>query len=259
MNMTPGWPRHVDGNVSPVILPIGSPRDSGWETPHELSTAGEWQTVQVRKFTFPAIGAQQADGALDELPYAIWPKCDCTEAVQAGAKLAKSVRGRLPSDRPSVVAFTSPGDGDGKTTLVQVLAPELAKRTLGGALAVDADFRKSDLTSRLGIAARNPAGSSLIYPTDLPGLNVLPMSRQRQSRGADAGWINAMRERWPLAILDMASLEHAETAPLLRHCDGVCLVVRLGHTSRRAVKEAARLISICSGQFLGCVVVGDAA
>ena len=46
---------------------------------------------------------------------------------------------------------------------------------------------------------------------------------------------------------------------MLRHCDGVCLVVRLGHTPRRAVKEAARVISICGGQFLGCVVVGDAA
>ena len=159
----------------------------------------------------------------------IWPKCDCTEAVRAGVKLAKAVCGRLPSDRPSVVALTSPGDGDGKTTLVEILAPELASRTSGGALAVDADFRKSDLTARLAIpATANPVGSSLIYPTDLAGLNVLPMSRQRQSRGADAAWIEEMRESWPLMILDMASLEHAETAPVLRHCDGVCLVVRLG-------------------------------
>jgi hypothetical protein len=255
MNMTPSWPWHVDGNVSPVILPIGSPRDSDWETLEDRSPGGEAGTVQVGRFSFPAIG----EAALDELPYAIWPKCECTEAVRAGGNLAKAVRGRLSADRPSVVALTSPGDGDGKTTLVEILAPELAKRSPGGVLVVDADFRKADLTARLTMSARNPSGSSLIYPTDLAGLNVLPMSRQRQSRGADAAWIEGMRESWPLTILDMASLAHREIAPVLRHCDGVCLVVRLGHTPRRAVKEAARVISICGGQFWGCMVVGDAA
>ena len=82
------------------------------------------------------------------------------------------------------------------------------------------------------------------------------MSRQRQSRGADADWIAGMRASWPLTILDMASLAHRETAPLLRYCDGVCLVVRLGYTPRRAVQQAARIISLWGGHFLGCVVVG---
>ncbi len=259
MNMTPRWPQHVDGSVLPVILPIGPSSAPARETQPEFSPADGRQAVQLGKFAFPAIGSQYGDAGIDELPYAAWPKCECTEAVRAGAKLAKAVRSRLPADRPSVVAVTSPGSGDGKTTLVEILAPELAKRTPGGTLAVDADFRKSDLTSRLGIAARNHGESSLIYPTDVIGLNVLPMSPQRQGRGGDAGWIEAMRERWPLTILDMASLEYAETAPLLRHCDGVCLVVRLGYTPRRAVKQAARLISVYGGRFLGCVVVGDAA
>ena len=49
-----------------------------------------------------------------------------------------------------------------------------------------------------------------------------------------------------------------ETVSLLRHCDGVCLVVRLGHTARRAVAEAARVISACGGRLLGSVVVGEA-
>ncbi len=218
MNRMPEWPWPVDGNVSPVILPIGSPRDSGWETPQRCSAGGEQAAVQVKRFTFPAIGAGPGEGSLGELPCAIWPKCDCTEAVQAGINLAKTIRGRLPSDRSSVVVLTSPGDGDGKTTLVEILAPELAKRTSGGALVADADFRKADLTARLAIPiARNAAGSALIYPTDLAGLNVLPMSRQRQSRGADANWIAGMRASWPLTILDMALLQHAET----RRCCGI--------------------------------------
>ena len=52
-----------------------------------------------------------------------------------------------------ILAFSSPGDGDGKTSLLLSLAPELAKRTAAGVLAVDASFRKPDLTARLAISA----------------------------------------------------------------------------------------------------------
>ena len=43
-------------------------------------------------------------------------------------------------------------------------------------------------------------------------------------------------------ILDAPSLAHAEAAPLARCCDGAYLVVRLGHTARRAVAEAAHAL-----------------
>lgn len=188
---------------------------------------------------------------------AIWPTCDCTESVQAGVKLAAAVVRRLPVDRPSVLALTSPGDGDGKTSLMAVLAPELAKQTSSSVLAVDADFRKASLTSQLTISAgRTAHGASVIYPTDRAGLSVLPMSHHRECRGADADWIEEMRDSWPLVLLDMASLRYGETSPVLRHCDSVCLVVRVGYTARRAVAEAARVISACGGRLLGCVVVG---
>jgi len=262
MDTIPGWAGYVDASapMPPVILPLGSPRKPGRETPPDPAPGNEQLATNVKKFTFPAIRLRRGKLPLDKSPQAIWPKCDCAEAVEAGVKLAKAVCCRLPPHRPSVLALTSPGDGDGKTTLAEILAPELAKRTVGGALAVDANFRSADLTARLAIpATRVPVGSSLIYPTDLAGLNVLPMSRQRECRGADAAWIDEMRESWPLVLLDMASLEHAETAPILRHCDGVFLVVRLGHTARRAVAEAARVIAVCGGRLLGCVVVGKAA
>ena len=179
---------------------------------------------------------------------------------QAGVKLAE----RFVADCRSIARrfwrLTSPGDGDGKTTLAEILAPELAKRTAGGTLAVDANFRKADLTARLAIpATAAPLGSSLIYPTDLAGLNVLPMSHRRECRGADAGLDRGDARELAAVMLDMASLEHAETAPILRHCDGVCLVVRIGHTARRAVAEAARVIAVCGGRLLGCVLVGEAA
>jgi Mrp family chromosome partitioning ATPase len=243
----------VDANVpvSPVILPMGSPQSPSGQMPPSSASGPAQRAAKVKKFTFPAIPLPREE-SFSAPPQAIWPKCDCTEVVQAGVALAEAVCRRLPPRRSTVLALTSPNDGDGKTTLAEILAPELARRTPGGALAVDADFRKADLTSRLAIpAASVPIGASLIYPTDLAGLSVLPMSYHREHRGADGAWIEQMRESWPLVILDMSSLEHPETSPLLRYCDGVCLVVRLGHTVRRAVAEAARVI--------GCVVVGEAA
>ncbi len=72
------------------------------------------------------------------------------------------------------------------------------------------------------------------------------------------GWTldRGIAEGWSLVLLDMASLTHAEVAPLARHCDGVYLVVRLGHTARRAVTEAASVIRGAGGRLLGCAVVG---
>ena len=70
-----------------------------------------------------------------------------------------------------------------------------------------------------------------------------------------ARWIEHLREGWPLVLVDMPSLEHVESAAMMRRCDGVYLVVRLGHTARRAVAEAARVIERSGGRLLGCVVV----
>jgi hypothetical protein len=58
-------------------------------------------------------------------------------------------------------------------------------------------------------------------------------------------------------LLDMPSLEHAEATSLLSHCTGVYLAVRLGHTARSSIAEAARLIPIHGGRLSGCLVVGE--
>jgi Mrp family chromosome partitioning ATPase len=207
--------------------------------------------LQTRtRFEFPALPFLGEDLPMPDAPRAIWPEPGGTETVQACGELAQGLRRRLSPKRPAILAFTSPGDGDGKTSLLIHLAPELARHGHGGVLVVDANFHKPDLTSRLTVSAgRKPLGSAVIYPTNLPGLNVLPMSPQRGC------WLEELRESWPLVLVDMASLAHAEAAAMLRRCDGVCLVVRLGHTVRRAVAKAPRLIRNVGGRLLGCVVV----
>jgi Mrp family chromosome partitioning ATPase len=188
----------------------------------------------------------------------VWPKCDGAAIARACAELATAVLWRLASNRSTVLALVSPGDGDGKTGLLTALAPELARRTGGGVLAVDADFRKADLTRRLTIpdAANIGGDAPLIYPTDQPGLYVRPLYREQYAGNNLYGCLDQWRERWPLILLDVPSLEHAEPAPLLRRCDGAYLIVRLGHTAHRAVSEAAGVVRTRGGRLLGCVVVG---
>lgn len=257
MDTQSGIPHRIGPDICPVILPLGGPGGRAEKTPSDHERGHKSPAMDVQQFSFPAIPHSQKILTRKSDLRAIWPQCDCAAAIQACDELAATICCRLPRGRPAVLALTSPGDGDGKTTLAEALAPELAHRTPGGILAVDADYRKADLTARLMLPTEaEPSESSLIYPTDLPDLSVLPMSLERADRCFDRAWTNSLREKWPLVLFDTASLEHAETTRLLRHCDGVCLVVRLGHTLRRAVTEAARIIASCGDHLLGCVVVG---
>jgi Mrp family chromosome partitioning ATPase len=58
-------------------------------------------------------------------------------------------------------------------------------------------------------------------------------------------------------LLDSPSLSYPLVASMGECCDGVCLVVRPGHTARRAIRKAANLIAAAGGQFLGCIVIGE--
>lgn len=262
MSMMPGAPSQTEagGQMTPVILPMGMAKNGLAEksAADVGSAAAARQLSWLKKFAFPAIPPGDEESSIKKKsPTAIWPKCDCTDTLQAGMRLAEAICRQLTPNRPAVLALTSPGDGDGKTQVLSVLAPELARRMPWGVLVVDADFRKADLTGLLTLAAsRAPGGSPLVYATDHAGLSVLPMPPGFEWQYFDAAWVDQVRETWPLVILDMASLEHAETVSLLGHCDGVCLVVRLGHTSRRAVAEAGRVVSACGGKLMGSVVVG---
>jgi polysaccharide biosynthesis transport protein len=255
------------------------------------SIAGPWSLAPPERFSFPAVPDSPDGPQAPEVPGVVWPECNDTETVWACAETADKIlrqlsgRAEVPFDsldRPAVVAITSPGDGDGKTSLLLNLAPHLARRMADGILAVDANFRKPDLTARLRLPAdKTTTRPLLIYPTNLRRLNVLPASageslasgcgewaspscsgpttgkaaRHTTMQTSLAPWIEELREGWPLVLLDMCSLAHAEAAPLAGCCDGVYLAVRLGHTARRAVAQAARVLRASGARLLGCLVV----
>jgi Mrp family chromosome partitioning ATPase len=242
----------IEGKTSPVpvILSLARAQQPA-VTPHPAPRAAPMQ------FTFPELSEPQEPSPAGRSPQAIWPNSPGVETTAACAKMAEAMLCQLSRGRPRVAAFTSPGDGDGKTSLLMALGPQLAQRTTGGVLAVDANFHKPSLAARVRIPAGQSADRSrLIYPTNLPRLSFLAASTEQPSRCLDPAWIEELREGWSLVLLDMASLAHAEVAPLLGQCDGVYLVVRLGYTPQRAVTEAARVIRAAGGRLLGCAVVG---
>ncbi len=178
-------------------------------------------------------------------------------AKTADAILHQLSRGADLSDcflhRPTVIAFTSPGDGDGKTSVLAGLAPQLAQKITASLLVVDANERKPDLSETLGLPSWQDAdtGPALIYPTSVLGLNFLPAS----SCWKGLSWIDDLRQTWPLVLIDTPSLANPDVGPLTRCCDGVYLVVRLGRTPRIAVRQATRAISDAGGRLLGSVVI----
>jgi protein-tyrosine kinase len=235
---------------------LGSVKNAstGESIPH---SAFNMQHSSIQRFAFPAVPEPLECLPIPEPPKAIWPDSIDTETAQACAKTADHILDQLSLKHPMVLAFTSPFDGDGKTSLLVGLAPQLAKRIPGNVLVVDANTDKPDLTRQLTVSvAKTIDSSDLIYPTNLERLNVLPFQTAvPKTRQFDRDWIEDLHEGWPLALLDMPSLMHPEVARLARYCDGVYLVVRLGHTTRRAVSESARLIRHSGGKLLGCVVV----
>ena len=71
-------------------------------------------------------------------------------------------------------------------------------------------------------------------------------------------WIDRWRADWPLVLLDAVSLRHAEAWPMLTRCDSEYLVVCIGQTKRRALRQAASAFRARGVPLLGCVAMSPA-
>ncbi len=260
----------ADVGVAVVLPPLEPPTFGGGSTTATPTTAPSALSLTpalcrrareasaVERFTLPNLPAADGDTSATAAPLVTWPECAAAATRHACAEAAEDILRQLSLERTRMIALTSPGDGDGKTGVLIALAPELAARTANSILVVDANFRKPDLTARLRVPADNTADcQALIYPTNLPRLSFLPApaAARAQSRGFDPFRCEELRQGWSLVLLDTPSLAYPEAAWMTRRCDGVYLVVRLGHTARRAVAEAAHVVRACGGRLLGCLVV----
>jgi Mrp family chromosome partitioning ATPase len=188
-------------------------------------------------------------------------------------QLAASILAELSPDRPAVLLFTSPSDGEAKTGVVAALAVAIAEEVAEDVVVVDADFRSPALAGDFGIWADQGLAEVLtgakpwhdvVRKTSAKHLSVLPGGR---FPGGDeplpedaklASLLETLRRSHRLVLVHAASLQYAEVAPLSGLCDGTYLVITLGRTHRDAARRAVRRIKRCGGRLLGCVVTNVA-
>ena len=232
--------------------PSGTPRS---EQPVEVSAALP-PTYEPPTYDAPTCNPPPCEPSIDE-------------PAEHG-ELARNVLKHLSADR-GIIMVTSPGDREGKTSILASLAPALAREVSGEVLAMDADFRAPGLAGRFGVwddrglvevLLGMADWTEVVRKTSLDNLSILPGGRIPSDDGSlpddvqFAPLFDSLRRRFQVTLVDSSSLAYADVASLSHFCDGTLLAVRLGRTSRRAVRRAIRAIENSGGRVLGCVLVG---
>ena len=160
----------------------------------------------------------------------------------------------------SVIAITSPGAGDGKTVTSINLAGVMARDSNLRVLLIDADLRRSSVSTQLGLEtgaagladliARSPKPlPALIKRPDVGGFDLLPAGSSSMSVQAlfrsdrFAKILDEARGLYDYVILDTPPLAPVfDAAVLARAVDGVIMVVAADKTPRRLLAVALDLL-----------------
>jgi len=206
---------------------------------------------------------------------AAWEEGPSFIAESFRTTLASLLRDLGSSDgKPSVIAVTSPGPGEGKTTIASNLAMALAE-TGRRVLLVDADFRRPAVHDMFGVP--NPRGfvdlltgptppteeeiEKLLTITSVPGL-MLIVNRpllQNVSKVFYSAHLQTTLERlgkgFDVVLLDTPPLLHlADTRLIAPLADGVILVIRSGVTDKENALEACAQLQDDGLKILGTVL-----
>jgi len=252
----------------------------------EIPESGEW-LAEVSNVILEDVSGTAESIVAGEVPRPpefqpeLWnlPRClgSSGEVDDSYGEMADNILDHVRPDHPTALMFTSPGDGETKIGLAISLAAALVQHTTGRVLVVDANLRAPTLGAYLGINASCGLAHVLIGTANwaqvvrrstverlslLPG-SPFPIHDGRPSRRSNPEWtgmerlLKELKEVYSLVLIDAASLAHNEVAPASRYCDGTYLAVRLRQTTRRSLREAARVIGDCGGRVLGSIVVRD--
>jgi Mrp family chromosome partitioning ATPase len=185
-----------------------------------------------------------------------------------GAAAAEAIIRQLPEGRSQVLLFTSPTDGQGKTTTLARLAPRLAQAMHGSVLVVDANFRNPDMARWLAVApawrlpdvlSGTADWAAAVQSTTDPHVSLLPGGTDEQGRSPTiqrmGQLLRELARHYALVLVDGSSLVHREAAQLSAVCDATYLIVRLGDVTPRLLREAAEVIDGNWGRLLGCIAI----
>jgi len=210
------------------------------------------------------------------------PRSELEKWQNAPAFLTESFRGTLASllrtrqgaKEHKVILVTSPGAGEGKTTIVQNLGIALAE-TGRKVLLIDGDFRRPHLHKRFGLpnnwtfsdvlTDKTPVfeyqRDRLAIKTAIPDLWVLPNRPVGENLGKLlysprlGAFIDACRNQFDTILVDVPPvLYFADARVLAPATDGVVLVIRSGVTNRDSAMRAYQQIQSDGLTLLGTVL-----
>jgi len=173
---------------------------------------------------------------------------------------------------PRIIVISSASSGDGKTVTAINLAGVLALKQEHQILLIDADLRRHDLSSVLGLPETPGVASvlrgecslddALLRVEQIPNLWVLPAGTSDRNPAellASARWHEVLAEaksRFSYVVIDATPLAIVADFDLVQvACDGVILVMRPDHTNRRVCLKALESVSRDKliGTILNCV------
>jgi receptor protein-tyrosine kinase len=195
------------------------------------------------------------------------PADPLSETYSAAAAV---LRGYLKERDFRVVAVTSAGAGEGKSTTAANLAVALARKGLNVAI-VDGDLRRPRLHEVFGV--ENAQGLSTVLlggevdpelaagATELAGLRLLPsgptadLPGELLESGRMGELLRALRERYDVVLVDAPPLGRSgDAATLSRLADTVVWVIRSGASTRGELGWTRHLLKNLRADVAGAVL-----
>lgn len=194
------------------------------------------------------------------------PKSSVYEAYHS---LVTNLRYISAEGLPRVLAVTSAGEGEGKSTTSVAIASDLAR--LGrSVLLIDADLRRPSLHRKLSLPNQHGLTDVLIGQTKLqdtivpsgsPNLSFLtalpipPDPTVLLGSGALGRVIDEAKQAYEIVIVDCPPLLGlSDTPSIAQHTDGMLFMVDASGFHRGAVKSALRRLALINAKVFGVVL-----
>lgn len=169
---------------------------------------------------------------------------------------------------PRVMVVTSPGSGDGRTTVTSRLAMTLAASG-SRVLLIDGDLRQPslhrqfDLAAEAGVSDLLQGREAVVVPTGYTGLELLSAGTAAE-HSMELPSIASFRELLATfagsnryVLIDSPPLAFSEALVMCGVAHDVLLVIRDGFTGKEALRQAQIRIAPLLAQVLGLVINDD--
>jgi capsular exopolysaccharide synthesis family protein len=254
----------------PEAVPPRAPREA--QPPSSPPPVADPPSATVfQRAPVPRAPEEIPEGVDDHLVSLVDPTAFEAEQYRA---LRYLVEQKHRTDGLTVIAVSSAGVGDGKTTTSINLAGALAQASEARVLLMEADLRRPSIGDQLGFGSSSGAG--LVHAILNPGLSLAQVTRTRAPFNLNvvlAGQVppspyeilksprlidllDEARSSYDFVVLDTPPLVGFQDSRVItRSVDGIILVVGAHRTPKRMVEEALNVVD--PAKMLGFVFNGD--